>query len=121
VFHSNGVEIKGMGQISDKPVKEMVPQRGGGFIEMTFPSDLERVREALASYSRTAVLHDPNICPYCFQFSDSDRKKMTHHVFSKHAREFNEEMASASAKEAEDAEPVAPPEPVVEVSKEIAE
>lgn len=103
VFHSNGVEVRGMGTISDKPVKEMVPQRGGGFVEMTFPSDLDRVKEALVAYSRQAVALDPNICPVCFQVSEKDRVKMTAHMFTKHPKEFNAEMAAAT-KEAEEAE-----------------
>ena len=105
VFHSNGVEVKGFGSISDKPVKEMVPQRGGGFVEMTFPSDLERVKEALLAYSRQAVQLDPNICPYCFQFSSADRKVMGRHVFKFHPKEFNREMAEPGEGEEAEAEP----------------
>lgn len=95
VFLANGEVLKDLRSISDKPNKEMVKQPGGGVIEETYKSDRQMVEEALASYARQAAANDPNICPYCFQFSEPDRKKMTHHVFSKHPKEFNAEMASA--------------------------
>ncbi len=96
VFLANGVEIKSMAQIDTKPIKEMVQQRGGAYLEMTFPSDMERVKEALEIYARQAVLLDPYICAYCFQYSEADRKKMTAHIFKFHPKEFNTEMAEAT-------------------------
>ena len=106
VFLSNGTEIKSMSQIDTKPIKEMVQQRGGAYLEQTFPSDLDRVKEALEIYARQAVLLDPNICGYCFQFSEADRKKMTAHMFKFHPKEFNAEMAEATADLDDDDAPV---------------
>jgi hypothetical protein len=111
VFLSNGTEIKSMASIDTKPVIEMVQQRGGAYLEMKFPSDMERVKEALEIYARQAVLLDPHICGYCFQYSEADRKKMTAHIFKSHPKEFNAEMAeSTSGMEDEDVAPPAEPE-----------
>lgn len=120
VMYRNGKRLNDLNVISDKPVKEMVKQAGGGYIEETYPSERQRVQDALKIYIREALQLDPHLCPYCVQYSNTDRKQMTHHVFSKHPKEFNAEMAAAGGQpviEEETAEPEPTPEVVTEASE----
>ncbi len=118
VFYRNGKKVGDMNVISNSPIKEQVKQAGGsGFIEETYPSERSRVQDALKIYIREALLLDPFLCPYCVQFTHTDRKQMTHHVFSKHPKEFNAEMAAAGGQPVIEEEP----EPTPEVQTEVAE
>ena len=109
VLFGNGEKVKDLSTISRAPVKEMVQQRGGGFIEMTFPSDWDLVENAMKIYVMAALKLDPNLCPYCVRFSSEDRKAMTKHVFEKHPKEFTAEMESVTSTE-DPAEAVAEPD-----------
>ena len=117
VFYRNGKKVGDMNVISNSPVKEQIKQNGGGYIEETYPSERSRVQDALKIYIHEALLLDPHLCPYCVQYSNSDRKVMTHHVFSKHPKEFNAEMAAAGGSPVIEEEP----EPTPEVSADVAE
>jgi hypothetical protein len=104
VFLANGQPIKDLRSISDKPIKEMVKQGGGTgtVLEVEYPSDRSRVEEALRAYASQAAMNDPNLCPYCFMFSSPKRTEMTRHVYDKHPKNFNEEMAMAPSADDED-------------------
>jgi hypothetical protein len=119
VLYRNGKKVGDMNVISNSPVKEQVKQAGGGYIEEVYPSERSRVQDALKIYIREALLLDPHLCPYCVQYSNTDRKQMTHHVFSKHPKEFNAEMAAAGGQPVIEDEPE--PEPTPEVQTEVAE
>lgn len=115
VYMANGERLKDLSTISRQPIKEMVQQRGGGFVEMTYPSDWERVEDAMKIYITDALKLDPFLCPYCIKFSSEDRRAMTHHVYSRHPKEFAAEMENAAAG-APDEEPVAAPEATSETA-----
>jgi hypothetical protein len=88
VLRSNGEEVEDLSTISEhKPVE----QRRDGRI-VTYKSDREMVDEALASYMRVALSLDPNLCPYCARVSARTRQDYMRHVYSKHPKEFVEEM-----------------------------
>lgn len=110
VFYSNGKKVGDMNVIPDKPIVEQVKQAGGGFIEERFPSERSRVQDALKIYIHEALLLDPHLCAVCVQFSNSDRVKMTAHMYLKHPKEFNAEMAQATGQQDDLA-----PEPQVEI------
>jgi hypothetical protein len=107
VFLANGQPIKDLRSISEKPIKELVKQVGGGVIEVEYPSDRERVEESLKAYASQAALNDPNLCPYCFAYSSGNRKDMTGHVFKTHPADFNREIAETTTS---DEEPATAPE-----------
>lgn len=103
VLFSNGEKVRDLSVISRQPVKEMVQQKGGGFLEMTYPSDWERVEEVMRSYIMQALKLDPNLCPYCVRFSSGDRREMTAHVYKLHPKEFSEEMEGTATGALDDA------------------
>jgi hypothetical protein len=83
LYTSNGVPFD-IEKVSTEPSK--TKDKDGNITE--WPSDRQFVDECLASYYRTALALDPNLCPYCAQVSLSDRKAYMEHVYRVHPKEF---------------------------------
>ena len=96
VFTAAGQPLKDFSPISTDKVIEHVADRTGKTTEVKFPSEMERVQEALTFYAKSAAANDPNLCPYCFAYSEANRKLMTQHLFKQHPKEFQAEMAEES-------------------------
>jgi hypothetical protein len=83
LYSSNGRPFD-IDKVSTEPFK--TKDKDGNITE--WPSDRQFVDECLASYFRTALALDPNLCPYCALVSLSDRKSYMQHVYAEHPKEF---------------------------------